>query len=143
MLFGAGQGTTLGSFGGRVESFLATLAPDIGKATDDAFVCGQTPVRKESASMDAPLAETNDGWTAPEPQLAGMWASVGDRQSSSMRSALQKSTAQKSTADSPLPADAAANWQPAPDENWFEKTKTTLAAVGLLTLSMLLLKAVC
>ncbi len=138
VLFGAGQGTTLGSFGGRVESFLATLAPDIGKATDDALVCGQTPVRKESASMDAPLAETNDGWTAPEPQLAGMWASVGDRQSSSMRSTLQKSTA-----DSQLPADAAANWQPAPDENWFEKTKTTLAAVGLLTLSMLLLKAVC
>ena len=143
VLFGAGQGTTLGSFGGRVESFLATLAPDIGKATDDALVCCQTPIRKESASTDVPLAETNDGWTAPEPQLAGMWASVGDRQSSSMRSTLQKSTAQKSTADSPLPADAAADWQPAPGENLFATIKTTLAAVGLLTLSMLLLKAVC
>lgn len=30
ILFGAGQGTTLGSFGGRVESFLASLAPGIG-----------------------------------------------------------------------------------------------------------------
>lgn len=30
VLFGAGQGTTLGSFGGRVQRFLATLAPDIG-----------------------------------------------------------------------------------------------------------------
>lgn len=30
VLFGASQGTTLGSFGGRVGSFLATLAPNLG-----------------------------------------------------------------------------------------------------------------
>ncbi|MBN1854617.1 MAG: trypsin-like peptidase domain-containing protein [Pirellulales bacterium] len=30
VLFGVSQGTTLGSFGGRVESFLTSLAPDIG-----------------------------------------------------------------------------------------------------------------
>ena len=30
VLFGASRGTTLGSFGGRVEQFVATLAPDIG-----------------------------------------------------------------------------------------------------------------
>ncbi|NOZ38801.1 MAG: trypsin-like peptidase domain-containing protein, partial [Planctomycetes bacterium] len=34
VLFGAGQGTTLGSFGGRVGAFLATLAPDIGRAEE-------------------------------------------------------------------------------------------------------------
>ncbi|HEX6960430.1 MAG TPA: serine protease [Lacipirellula sp.] len=37
VLFGAGQGTTLGSFGGRVRTFLATLAPDIGRARDTAM----------------------------------------------------------------------------------------------------------
>lgn len=31
VLFGAGQGTTLGSFEGRVKTFLASLAPDIGQ----------------------------------------------------------------------------------------------------------------
>lgn len=31
VLFGASRGTTLGSFGGRVESFLTSLAPDIGQ----------------------------------------------------------------------------------------------------------------
>jgi hypothetical protein len=36
VLFGAGEGTTLGSFGGRVNSFLATLAPDIGLGSDAA-----------------------------------------------------------------------------------------------------------
>lgn len=30
VLFGAARGTTLGSFGGRVQTFLATLAPNIG-----------------------------------------------------------------------------------------------------------------
>lgn len=34
VLFGAGQGTTLGSYEGRVKTFLASLAPDIG--SDDA-----------------------------------------------------------------------------------------------------------
>lgn len=34
VLFGAGQGTTLGSFEGRVKTFLASLAPDIGVADD-------------------------------------------------------------------------------------------------------------
>ena len=36
MLFGAGQGTTLGSYAPRVSNFLATLAPDIGQAKDKA-----------------------------------------------------------------------------------------------------------
>lgn len=31
VLFGAGRGTTLGSFEGRVKTFLASLAPDIGQ----------------------------------------------------------------------------------------------------------------
>lgn len=31
VLFGAGQGTTLGSYEGRVKTFLASLAPDIGQ----------------------------------------------------------------------------------------------------------------
>lgn len=33
VLFGAGQGTTLGSFGGRVNQFLATLGEGIGKGS--------------------------------------------------------------------------------------------------------------
>jgi hypothetical protein len=36
VLFGAGEGTTLGSFHGRVENFLASLAPNIGSGTQGA-----------------------------------------------------------------------------------------------------------
>ena len=151
VLFGAGQGTTLGSFGGRVESFLATLAPDIGKATDNALVCCQSPTREKERVCnddvcrldsappepgDPTNTEEGDGWTTPEPQLAGMWAAVGDRQSSTMRATLQQSTA-----DEQLLTDAPR--KPAQRLDWFEQTKTALAAIGLLTLSMLLLKAAC
>jgi hypothetical protein len=153
VLFGAGQGTTLGSFGGRVESFLATLAPDIGKATDGALVCCQSPTPDKQKACDNAVsclpqhtqpetekpstAELDDGWSEPEPQLAGMWATVGDRQDSAMRATLQQSTddQQQLLADAPR--------QPARTHDWFEQTKTALAAIGLLTLSMLLLKAAC
>jgi hypothetical protein len=155
VLFGAGQGTTLGSFGGRVESFLATLAPDIGKAADDALVCCQPPTpekqkacndgvcclpkitQSETEKPSSTETETDDGWSEPEPQLAGMWAAVGDRQGSSMRATLQQSTdgQQQLLADAPR--------LPARRDDWFEQTKTALAAIGLLTLSMLLLKAAC
>ncbi|HMO84812.1 MAG TPA: serine protease, partial [Lacipirellulaceae bacterium] len=37
VLFGAGGGTTMGSFGGQVEWFLATLAPDIGRPRSHAM----------------------------------------------------------------------------------------------------------
>jgi len=153
VLFGAGQGTTLGSFGGRVESFLATLAPDIGKATDNALVCcpTQTPEEQkvcrdgvcnipESASQKNESStgmETNDDWSEPRPQLAGMWAAVGDGPGSSMRAALQQTSEDQPEVLGESPR------QPSRHHDWFEQTKTALAAIGLLTLGMLLLKAAC
>jgi hypothetical protein len=153
VLFGAGQGTTLGSFGGRVESFLATLAPDIGKAADDALVCcpPQVPDNQRAchddvcslaettpAESEAPTSDkTDDGWTEPEPQLAGLWAAVGDRNDSSLRAPLQQPTD-----DQPLLL-AYAPQGPSQRHDWLEETKTALAAIGLLTLGMVLLKMVC
>lgn len=154
VLFGAGQGTTLGSFGGRVESFLATLAPDIGKATDDALVSYPKPVGEKQmicrngmcfpvdslpqSEAESPVTEADDDWQAPAPQLAGMWAAVGGGESSSHRAKLQTTNV-----DAQVARDSASQWQPVSRANWFEQAKTALAAIGLLTLSMLLLKAVC
>jgi hypothetical protein len=154
VLFGAGRGTTLGSFGGRVESFLATLAPDIGKAADDALVSCPHPARGKQAvcrdgvcypadslppeNEESPVTEADEDWIDPEPQLAGMWASVGKGDSPSSRTPLQVSSA-----DAQVVPDSADNWRPTPRDNLFEQGKTALAAIGLLTLGMLLLKAVC
>jgi hypothetical protein len=42
VLFGAGHGTTMGSFGGRVGTFLAELAPNIGVASTAALAADNT-----------------------------------------------------------------------------------------------------
>jgi hypothetical protein len=136
-----------------VESFLATLAPDIGKAADNALVCypPQVPDNQRARHDDvcslpettpaeaaAPTSdETDDAWTEPEPQLAGMWAAVGDRNDSSLRATLQQST------DDQQQLLAEAPGQPSRRDDWFEQTKTALAAFGLLALGMILLKTVC
>lgn len=43
VLFGATRGSTLGSFGGRVQTFLATLAPDIGTRSSVLVAAVPTP----------------------------------------------------------------------------------------------------
>ncbi len=58
VLFGAGQGTTIGSFEGRVKTFLTSLAPDIGQRTDSApqvAFAREPDVQSESARATGQL----------------------------------------------------------------------------------------
>ena len=142
VLFGAGGGTTLGSFGGRVESFLATLAPDIGRATDSALVQGHASSPTAPTAILAATPSTNGGATTfaagagttvspphPAEQTAAMWAPAGG---------------------SEVVVDNAA-WQAAPTETpaaaigdaaWLEHGKTVLAAIGALAIVMQALRIV-
>jgi serine protease Do len=142
VLFGAGGGTTLGSFGGRVESFLATLAPDIGRATDSALVQGHVFSPAAPTAILAATPATNGGPTAlaagketpnssshPAEQTVAMWAPAGG---------------------SEVVVDSAA-WQAAPteapavlfgDAAWFEHGKTVLAAIGALAIVVQALRIV-
>ncbi len=64
VLFGAGQGTTLGSFGPRVHEFLATLAPNIGGQDTG----GRAAVATAIAQLGAPqLPSANSQRTPPDP----------------------------------------------------------------------------
>lgn len=54
VLFGAAQGSTLGSFGGRVQTFLATLAPDIGRQQTLLARSSPDPSSVGQALPDAP-----------------------------------------------------------------------------------------
>ena len=56
VLFGASRGTTLGSFGGRVEQFVATLAPDIGDQSAQIAAVGSRITGVQSSRED-PSAE--------------------------------------------------------------------------------------
>ena len=61
VLFGAGQGTTLGSFAPRVRSFLASVAPDIDQINDRgvANVDGPRPPMLDCPPAIAPEAIDN------------------------------------------------------------------------------------
>jgi hypothetical protein len=69
VLFGAARGTTLGSFGGRVQTFLATLAPDIGAAKQPTLLA-QSPLSTSPtepvARTATPLPATGDPFLAAE-----------------------------------------------------------------------------
>jgi hypothetical protein len=71
VLFGASEGTTLGSFGGRVENFLASLAPNIGSGTH-----GSAAIAHADAPQSALEAENiNRGVSA---MLVGTGATLRD-----------------------------------------------------------------
>lgn len=74
VLFGAGQGTTLGSYEGRVKGFLATIAPDIGERKEQLVAA--------SAEVKEKAPEETDTVTA-QPQEAGFaeWQPVEVKQS--------------------------------------------------------------
>lgn len=146
VLFGAGQGTTLGSFGGRVESFLATLAPDIGKTSDESLVSYPKPggdrgvVCRDGMCYPAdgleasPVTADDADWQAPEPELAGMWAASGGPQRRAVLAAPATTQAAPDSAD---------QWHATAQPRWFDQAKSILAGLGLLTLGVLVLKAVC
>lgn len=155
VLFGAGSGTTLGSFGGQVESFLATLAPDIGRAADDALVERQ-PVSIAVGESFAALkpVPTPTGKCGPNgcPCRNGACA-VNPKVGSPAKPAPPSTMA----AGKPALDDAA--WGPAPaaeapnhvasdapslplSGDWTEDAKTVLAAIGALTLAVQVVRAV-
>lgn len=93
VLFGAGQGTTLGSFGGRVGGFLTQIAPDIGKRDEAVVVKAMIeppppPVDTPPEAIDATgfaewqSAESN----APEVERAAVHESNPINTSSARRS---------------------------------------------------------
>jgi hypothetical protein len=139
VLFGAGQGTTLGSFGGRVGSFLASLAPDIGSGKT-----GQTLVEAELATK--PTIEE-----APAVTMRSISPAETVESSSSVATAEQPAASSRAF-DWPAPTSESkpvagtnqpntAAWADLPHQGWFEKTKTALAAVGLFAIALQLLRA--
>jgi len=131
VLFGAGEGTTIGSFAPRVESFLASLAPDIGAGRGDAQLAvadrqapAVHPVDKEihrTASM-----ETNPVAT-PEERPSSPWNPISASQPGSP------------SVDQPAKTAIAAH-EAAPGDDWFDGIKSALALVGLAVVALQLIR---
>lgn len=132
VLFGAGEGTTIGSFAPRVESFLASLAPDIGGNHGDAQLAvadrqapAVHPVDKEihrTASM-----ETNPMAT-PEERPSSPWNPITPVSQSGMPAIGQQAEASVS------------QFEAAPSGDWFDGVKSALALVGLAAVALQLIR---
>ncbi|MEM8943581.1 MAG: serine protease [Planctomycetota bacterium] len=149
VLFGAGQGTTLGSFGGRVGSFLATLAPDIGRAEQSLAEHTTSPaVDGSDRRLEATAEATNTLRPAtiqPHSHEAPADAVSADAiasQDCPWPANLHEEPLQ--LASNPSASAAVRTPQSLPVGNrrfnLFEQTKTALAAVGLVTIVVQVLR---
>jgi hypothetical protein len=138
VLFGAGQGTTMGSFAPRVRCFLAAVAPDLDRVNmqSQVAVADRPPpvvtwpiANKQHEDSDYPsspwspteVAEQNETEVAsakPKPHLVSTTSppSAGDRQ--------------------------ALSWSDLSHSGWYEPAKTALAAVGLAVVALRMVKVV-
>jgi hypothetical protein len=172
VLFGAGEGTTLGSFGPRVNNFLATLAPDIGQARDQA----QMAVADRPAPLVHPLnkSEINprpdnatDSVSGPDASSAGRWTNGNASNASedgrvvaanfpsspwsppgTPKAAGQQSMDSNDTqlGDASTGADGsnqtALSWQDITGANWYEPLKSLLAMIGFAAIALHVVKLV-
>lgn len=136
VLFGAGQGTTLGSFGGRVDEFLASLAPDIGRGR-------QNTIQMANAQ---PLPNIDSVWESVPNQTAEpkvvkpaavalleppMFEELNDPQSL-LKDDMVALSANNVSSGQNLDIG---------ESRLFDQAKSALAAVGLFALVVMMLKA--
>jgi len=163
VLFGAGQGTTIGSFSRRVESFLATLAPDIGEPESETLLAGaarDTPnvnlLNRSSTALnamhiDSPTQEkpaNQPTWNAHTPDnsnLASTWPAPSETATLAASSAWRHSTTKSA-------GQAIANISPEPpiqtvapkaiQTRVLDRLQSFLAVVGLFAICILIVRAV-
>jgi hypothetical protein len=133
VLFGAGEGTTIGSFAPRVESFLASLAPDIGAARDQTQVAvADRPapeVHRTDQGVDGDFAKHATWPSSPwnSPTLAGNASATRN----SGGGQFKQTIAEAPTSDS----DSSGR-------RWFDRIKSGLAVVGLIAIGLQLMRVV-
>lgn len=170
VLFGAGQGTTLGSFGGRVGAFLATLAPDIGQAeeslADNADSGAESFVQKADNSASGQSSDDQQLFANSQRSATIRPHSIedtakentaeiddsGDKFASDARSSARvewpQTSAIESAATTAPQLQVAGHMSTSETDrqltgrraNLFEQMKTALAAVGLVTVVVQMLR---
>ena len=146
VLFGAGQGTTMGSYAGRVSGFLTSLAPDIGNSAPDtqavATMIATTtpstkPVQPQTIAAAQPLPP------APSPN----WQhSATPRAAPITLEHLAPAARQPAVASVPVDPGTASTdrltWKDLAGETWQQQIKSVLALIGALTVLVVVMRTV-
>jgi S1-C subfamily serine protease len=135
VLFGAGQGTTLGSFAPRVSNFLASLAPDIGQVQDQAkvAVADRPPPNVEPVKDEYRNGSVDKYPSAP-------WTPVANNAAPPNNAPATVKLATNSS-----PSTAAISEQQAKSaapSDWYGPAKSALALIGLAAIALRLVKLV-
>jgi len=140
VLFGAGQGTTMGSFAPRVRYFLASVAPDLDKANDTKIAAADRPA--PNVILPAEVAVGNAAANYPSSPWSPPIAASGSKSinpATISKPQIQLAGASGSTAEAQHESIA---WNDFARSGWYEPLKTILAAIGLTAVTLRLLKAV-
>jgi serine protease Do len=136
VLFGAGEGTTIGSFAPRVESFLATLAPDIGAGRNDTQIAVADRPAPEVHARDS-MSSSSDGLVASTTRAQESAATVPDWPSTPWNPAIKSDKLQK-----PGDHQQVAAIDVAGSGDWYDGIKSALALVGLAAVALQLMRLV-
>lgn len=138
VLFGAGQGTTLGSFAPRVSNFLASLAPDIGQVNDQA----QVAIADRPAPNVEPVNdEYRNGSVAKYPSSPWAPANNSNTTKPSPNDANNVQFAANTNPSTAGDKDSQA-WTGVASNDWYDRTKSILAVVGLAAIALRIVKFV-
>ena len=135
VLFGAGEGTTIGSFAPRVESFLASLAPDIGSGARSKPK-SPSPIGRPPRCTRSTKKSTRQPRRWTEAESAGHAGVVAQL---AVESAC---TPTQSTGDKRPAQSIAVAWNEVASGDWFDGVKSALALVGLAAVALQLIRLV-
>lgn len=142
VLFGAGQGTTMGSFAPRVRNFLVAVAPDIDQANAQSQVA---VADRPAPNVNLPINGNSTNSTPNYPSAP--WSPPGKTNNSNSKYARGHSAENgaqfvSATAPSRSPANESLDWSDLSRAGWYEPLKSLLAAIGLAAITLRLIKTV-
>jgi S1-C subfamily serine protease len=139
VLFGAGEGTTLGSFAPRVRCFLASIAPDLDKDEQPLVAAADRPAPTiRAGALDQWANDSSNYPSSP-------WAPGGINRHGAVANGVESKPDDSQAADASAgaPADGESlSWADIGRTGWYEPLKSLLAVVGLAAISLRLVKAV-
>ncbi len=131
VLFGAGEGTTIGSFAPRVESFLATLAPDIGTIRDQTQIAVANRPAPEVHSVEKEVHQTAT-LTDETSNPSNLWPSTPWQAPKETASQTQNAVTHQQHADEHISSGS----------DWYDGVKSVLALVGLAVVALQLMRLI-
>ena len=139
VLFGAGEGTTMGSYAPRVSNFLATLAPDIGQANDQAHIA----VADRPAPNVGPADhDYRNGANTLYPSSPWSPADVGINRVSNNKTPDERAKLAVAPANAATTESEALAWNDLAKSGWYDPIKSALALIGLVAIALQLVKVV-